>query len=89
MSKKSQSIERKYQEKLNTVTWCYNRDITDYEKARKDFRYESNMYENLLTSMLMYNLISSKDFEELWLNKILIDSKVDVKLWNKELYISE
>lgn len=65
MTKKVEKIVKTYEEKLDMQVFIFRENICDLETVLKNIREERAMFQNMLSSMFLYYLISKADYEEL------------------------
>lgn len=66
MTKKAEKILKEYEKKLNQVEWMYNREFYNEAQRYQKMREETKEYQNMISGMLHFNMLSSSDFSELW-----------------------
>lgn len=64
MTKKMENIVKKYEERMDLVVFAYRENLTTFEKAIKEVDKEEEQFDQLITGMYFYNLISEKDMRE-------------------------
>lgn len=70
MTKKAQKILKEFEEKLQMVDWMYEKEFYDMPKHNKEYRDECNQFQEMISGMLHFNMLSQSDFSELWKQSI-------------------
>lgn len=82
MTKKTTTLVNKYQERINAEVWMFENGFIDFDKAHERIVKEEKMFEEMLTSMYYYGMISDKDHKELSCIPSNIRFEADDKLLN-------
>lgn len=65
MTKKATELVKKYEDKLDTQVWLIDNEFNTVNDTLDCISREKNEFQNLVTSMLRYNLLNENDFKEL------------------------
>lgn len=65
MTKKTTELVNKYEDRLDTLVFLYEHHVIDFDRFHSELKREETMFEELVTSMYYYHLISENDHSEL------------------------
>lgn len=65
MTKKATSLLEKYEDKLDTVVWLASKGYETVDDSIKTIHERNKSFDDLITNMFHYDLLSENDFKEL------------------------
>lgn len=66
MTKKAEAIYNKYCDKLELALYMYSNHNYTFAELQKEFGYLEKQFKEMVSGMYHYNLLSEKDYDELF-----------------------
>lgn len=84
MSKKAIKMLDEYKSKLDMIVFEYEKGFSDFSKSQKNAMEEMKRFENMISSMYHFNLLSEKDYMEF----TNVPFKLECEVVDKILYMN-
>ena len=66
MTKKAEKIVNKYTETLELEIFSFEKGLVNFERCVKVLNKDKEQFENLISGMFQYDMLSKNDFKEIY-----------------------